>query len=132
MNQTYIKTKDGIFLFCPAPWNERPWDELKKLANGCGPSGWKEKLVPDNILGCDISESCVIHDIQYLTGEDIAEKESADRSFLNNMVRTIRARTKTFLAKKLLLSPRLKLAWVYYQAVNRFGGSSYWDKNLPK
>ena len=132
MTQTYIKTTDNIDLFCPSPWNAQVWSTLKNLANGCGPSGWKEKLVPDSILGCRVEEACTIHDIQYLEGEDISAKDSADRSFLNNLIRLIRARTTTWLAKKLLLGPRLKLAWVYYQAVHRYGGAAFWDKCKPK
>jgi len=130
--QTYIKTTDNISLFCPTPWHTRDWHELNAIANGCGPSGWKEKLVPDSILGCKVGEACTIHDIQYLEGETIEAKDSADRSFHNNLLRIVNARTKTWLAKKLLLKPRLKLTWVYYQAVHRYGGAAFWDKHLPK
>jgi len=129
MQQTYVRTNDGIDLFCPPPWNERGWDEIHAIANGCGPQGWKVDLVPDSILGCRINEACDLHDVGYEVGETIEDKDSADRTMLNNAIRLIRARTTTWLAKKLLLKRRLDLAWAYYEAVHRFGGPSFWDKN---
>lgn len=132
MNQTYIKTKDEVHLFCPAPWHTQGWETINALANGCGPQGWKIDLVPDSILGCPIKEACAIHDLMYLEGSTIEDKKSADRTFLNNLTRLIRARTRVWLAKKLLLGMRLKGAYGYYLAVSNFGGSAFWDKHLKK
>lgn len=123
--QTYIHTKDGIALFCPPPWNQS-WKAIGAASNGCGPQGWKIDLVPDSILGCDVSEACRIHDVQYADGHTIQEKDSADRSFLNNLVRLIRARTTTWAAKTFLLRRRLNLAYAYYEAVSHFGGPAFW------
>lgn len=132
MNQTYIKTSDNISLFCLEPWNERGWEVIRAIANGCGPQGWKEKLVPDSILGCNIQEACALHDVEYDEGQNIEAKNSADRSFRNNMQRLVRGRTTNWFAKKLLLVPRLKLTEAYYQAVCKLGGQAFWDKNLKK
>jgi hypothetical protein len=125
--QTYIQTKDGISLFCPPPWNSS-WDEIIAASNGCGPQGWKIDVVPDKILGCYIGEACRIHDVQYEDGETIEDKDSADRTFLNNLIRLIRARTTNWFAKKLLLPFRLKAAYGYYLFVAKFGGPAFWDE----
>lgn len=132
LNQTYIKTSDNVYLFCREPWNYRGWGDINAIANGCGPQGWKEKIVPDSILGCKVKEACAIHDVDYEEGSTIEEKDSADRTLLNNLLRLIDGRTTTWLAKKMLLMPRKKLAYVYYVAVCKFGGPAYWDKHLKK
>lgn len=132
MKQSYIITNDNIHLYCPEPWNSRGWEEIKAIANGCGPSGWKEKIVPDSIFGCSIKEACELHDVEYEEGKDIEAKNSADRSFRNNMQRLVRGRTTNWFAKRLLLKPRLKLKGVYYQAVCKLGGTAFWDKHLKK
>lgn len=125
MNQTYIITEDKISLFCPEPWNST-WAGIAAASNGCGPQGWKIDAVPDSVFGCYIGEACRIHDVQYGEGKTIADKDSADRTFMNNMIRLIRGRTKRWLAKKLLLRLRLKLAYGYYLFVSRFGGPAFW------
>ena len=125
MSQTYILTKDSVPLFCPPPWNDN-WMGIEAVSNGCGPQGWKIDLVPDSILGCPVGEACRIHDVQYAIGHTIQDKDSADRCLLNNLIRLIRARTTTWLAKKLLLRRRLNLAYLYYEAVSHFGGPAFW------
>lgn len=132
MNQTYIKTKDNIYLFCRDPWCHTGWETIKAIANGCGPEGWKEKIIPDSLLGCNIEEACSIHDVDYQEGQTNEEKECADRTFRNNMQRLVYGRTTTWLAKKLLLKPRLYLTVIYYNAVKNFGGAAFWDKHLKK
>jgi len=124
--QTYLKTADNIDLYCPAPWFTRGWAEIKAIANGCGPEGWKAKLVPNSIWGCSVVEACYIHDIQYMDGRKIEDKDSADRAFLNNLLRLIDARTTNWFAKKLLLAPRKKTVWLYYEMVHKFGGPAFW------
>ena len=59
----------------------------------------------------------------------IADKEEADRVFLNNMLRIIEAKTKFGLLKPL----RNRRALKYYEAVKYFGGRSFWkNKNQDK
>jgi hypothetical protein len=123
--QTYIWTKDNIPLFCPPPWNAG-WKGIEAASNGCGPQGWKIDLVPDTMYGCPVGEACRIHDVQYADGRTIEDKNSADRSFLNNLIRLIRARTTTWAAKTFLLKLRLHRAYVYYEAVSHFGGPAFW------
>jgi len=124
--QTYIKTKDGIELFCPPPRNTQGWEIINALSNGCGPQGWKFDIVPDTIWGCFVQEACRIHDVMYGDGVTIADKDSADRTFLNNLIRLIRARTTNSWAKMFLLQRRLNTAYVYYEAVSHFGGPAFW------
>ena len=126
MKQTYIPTNDGIQLFCPEPWNSS-WAKIASVSNGCGPQGWKIDFVPDSVFGCYIGEACRIHDVQYEEGKTIEEKDSADRTFRNNMIRLVRGRTKTWFARKFLLKLRLRAVNGYYLAVSRFGGPAFWE-----
>jgi len=41
----------------------------KFLPNGCGPSGWFGKLVPDEIGGANFDDCCDIHDLGYHVGK---------------------------------------------------------------
>jgi hypothetical protein len=123
--QTYIKTDDNIDLFCPEPFNSS-WSIIRAISNGCGPQGWKIDLIPDSVLGCNIEEACRIHDVQYGEGRTIEDKQSADRTLLNNGIRLVRARTTTIAAKIFLLRLRLNLVYTYYEAVSHFGGPAFW------
>ena len=114
----------AVTLFAPTGyWCLTPAGK-KAFCDGCG-SGWTAGLVPDHLLGLDISECCHIHDYTYSTSEaTIKAKESADRAFLNNMLRVVMSENKMQTARRLL-------AWDYYQAVCMFGGPAFWDgKNL--
>jgi hypothetical protein len=98
-------------------------EKVKALAtNGCGPGGWKIDLIPDTIYGLDISSACNIHDWMYNAGSTLAEKDEADRVFLNNVLRLIEAGTSFWLLKKL----RRIRAQGYYEAVSHFGGPAFW------
>ena len=92
------------------------------LCNGAGPKnfGW---LIPDTIWGLKITEAANIHDYMYIVGAAVIEdKQTADRVFLNNMIRIIQRKTKWTWLKKL----RLMRAKKYYHAVDLCGGPSYW------
>ena len=92
----------------------------RKKCNGCG-SGWSAGLIPDSLLGCDITEACNIHDYMYTIGTTIEAKKEADRVFLNNMTRIILGRGG------LLTRWRLWLARRYYNAVKYYGGAAFWE-----
>lgn len=97
----------------------------------CGRNGWHRDLVPDSLLGLDITPACCIHDFMYTVPLDagLDYKEKADRVFLNNMLRLIENAGSWLVVKKL----RVTLAWLYYQAVVHFGGPSFWaGKNEPQ
>ena len=65
----------------------------------------------------------------YAVGVTQADKDEADRVFLNNMLRIIEAKTEFGPLKPL----RNRRALKYYEAVKYFGGSAYWNhKNKPE
>lgn len=111
-------------LFAPASyWRALP-GVREQLTNGCGPDGWKIDLVPDSILGVDISEACNIHDWMYTLGCTIENKDEADRVLLNNMLRLINE--DTGILSGMLRPWRRMLAWGYYEAVHKYGGPAFW------
>jgi len=105
----------------------RKWPEHhelnKAIANGCGTAGWKGKLVPDKIYGLRITPACQVHDVDYHFGKGIVAKDQADRTFLNNMIRIIEAKKRSWRWVTFL---RLKRARKYYLSVKYFGGPAFW------
>jgi len=121
------KTKDGIELYVEYDYEATAEILRKKSVNGCGPGGWKFDLVPDTMYGLSVVDACDIHDWMYLFGKTIEDKERADRSMLNNIIRLIDARTaKNWFAQKLLKPARYRRAKIYYQMVSSFGGPAFW------
>ncbi|RLA77503.1 MAG: hypothetical protein DRG78_17305 [Epsilonproteobacteria bacterium] len=121
-----MKKTNKIIIFAPANYRKLDIAQKKAICNGCGAKGGV--TVPSTFYGLDISEACNVHDFMYSVGTTAEDKDSADRTFLNNMTRIITARSNWFL-KPL----RLRRAKTYYQAVHYFGGSAYWDnKNTHK
>ena len=113
-----------VKLYKPKDYDITPKEQLEKICNGCGPAGWKAKF--NSILGCNVSECCQIHDFQYEFGESLEDKRSADRVFLNNLLRVINSKDSW----KITTYFRRKIAYGYYKAVDRYGGPAYWaDKN---
>jgi len=113
-------------LFAPeAYWKLSPAQQ-KALCNGCGTdTTW---FVPDTIWGLRITPACNIHDYMYKTGTTIEDKHSADRAFLNNMLRLIRAKTRL----PWMIHLRVRRARIYYEAVHLLGGPAFWaGKNAP-
>ena len=110
-------------LYAPPEYWKLSKSALEEIVNGCGSAQAKFDFVPDSIWFLDISPACYIHDYMYFVGETLEDKESADRVFLNNMLRLIDAETKWRLLKWL----RRKTAKLFYQAVKNFGGPSFWE-----
>lgn len=119
----------GVKLYAPASYWRCSSAELKAMTGGCGPGGKGDYLVPDTVYGLSVFRACQIHDYMYAVGKTAADKEEADRVFLNNMLRIIDAETKW----RWLRFLRRRRAYTYYKAVDIFGGSSFWDgKNKPQ
>lgn len=92
----------------------------KGVCNGCGTKGLGGWIVPDTLYGLSIEKACDIHDWMYAEGKGIEDKESADRAFLNNMLRIIEAESKW------LAFFRRSRAMSYYSVVRDFGGPAFW------
>jgi len=124
----------GVHLYAPKEYGCQPCSffeadsrMVERHANGCG-SKYSEKFVPDSLLFLSIYEACQIHDWMYSFGVTIEDKIFSDRVFLNNMVRTIKAKKSFKITEKI----RLWLAKKYYYTVKNFGGMSFWrGKNFP-
>lgn len=102
-------------------WSASP--EVRcQVVNGCGTAGWKGKLVPDTMYGLCVSAACDIHDWMYTVGQTLADKEEADRVFLNNLYRIINAAG----GWSWLVNARLTRARDYFDAVHYFGGDAFW------
>lgn len=97
--------------------------ELISICNGCGAANsWFRP--PDKIYGTLIIFACIIHDWDYHFGHTIEDKDEADRTFRNNMVRLIeRDGLKKWYKPTKLQCLR---AQGYYSAVCWFGGPAYW------
>jgi hypothetical protein len=121
------KVKDGVVLYCEYDYESTAEILRRKQTNGCGPGGWKFDLVPDTMYGLSVREACDIHDWMYLFGKTLEDKDRADRSFLNNVIRLIDARTTTNWFGRNILKPlRYRRAKTYYEAVSHFGGAAFW------
>lgn len=117
-----------VKLFAPAEFWQLTKEQRNEICNSCGPKGF-DWLIPDSLCGLSVKAACEIHDFMYYAGETIADKEQADRTFLNNMLRIIEANTEYEWLKCL----RKHMAYKYYCAVRNFGGPAFWEgKNAPE
>jgi hypothetical protein len=106
-------------LFAPAEyWTAKDKDTV---CNGCGTKGLVGYVIPDTLYGLSITAACDIHDFMYDRGLTLADKEEADRVFLNNILRLIETKPGKFLQFL-----RCRRAMIYYSAVRDFGGPAFW------
>ena len=96
-------------------------EDLRSICNGCGPAGWKGKLIPDTIWGLNIRCCCQPHDWMYHWGTTMAEKERADNVFLANIYRYINKHTWFKWLRKL----RRHRARIYHLAVVKCGSQYF-------
>lgn len=122
-----MKREGEAWLYAPELYITATPEVRAQVCNGCGPGGWKVDIIPDTIWGLCITESCNVHDWMYATGATIADKEEADRVFLNNVLRQIDAAGGCSLLRKL----RRARAKEYYEAVHLFGGPAFWSNVNP-
>ena len=115
-------------LYAPASYHAASPEVRLQVTNGCGTAGWKGRLVPDSIWFLCITPACNIHDWMYTVGLTLADKDEADRVFLNNVCRLIdEAGGPGF-----LIDLRRDAAKGYFEAVHVFGGPAFWaGKNQP-
>jgi hypothetical protein len=103
-------------LEAPRSYIEASQKEREAVVSGCGPDG-ASSLVPENILGLRVAESCNIHDWEYSMGDDI--RSCIDARFYRNMLSTIEERGG------LLLHPRRWIAFWYYRVIINAGSHFY-------
>jgi hypothetical protein len=116
-----------VTLYAPAEyWGLTP-EQRADITNGCGPGRFGSRVISDSLWGLDITEACNIHDFSYHIGWTIADKASADRAFLNNMLRIIDAAGGWWP----IVALRRHAAVTYYRAVADFGGPAFWKGKNP-
>lgn len=111
-------------LIAPQSYLDADPEVIAVLVNGCGPGGWKVDLVPDELLGLDISEACNIHDFMYTIGTCEADKKEADETFRKNLYTLIDQ--STGFIESIIKYDRMLKADAYYEAVHLFGNSAFW------
>ena len=113
-----------VRLYEPISFTNATCHEKARVCNGCGSAKAKFDFIPDTIYGMSIKAACDRHDWMYHKGLTNADKEEADRVFLNNMLRLIEA------GNKLLKPFRRRRALKYYLAVKHFGGVAFWEGKI--
>ena len=112
----------SALLYAPNGFWELSKEALNEVCDGCGAEPISN-IVPDNLLGLNITDACNIHDYMYATGETEKDRKVADRVFRNNMIRIINHDPG-----KWLKPLRRLLAIFYYRIVRELGGPWFWDK----
>lgn len=103
-------------LEAPRSYIEASQEDRDATANGCGPDG-ASSVVPNSILGLNISEPCRIHDWEYSTGDDI--RSCIDARFYRNLLSMIDE------SGGFLLYPRRWIAFWYYKILINAGSRFY-------
>jgi hypothetical protein len=118
-------------LFAPRSFRDADPGELTSVCNGAGTEGLN---VPDSFLGLSITDAADIHDWMYESAKTLNDKHIADFVFLVNMLIMIvwydRNSSDEFWERRKFWI-RLKLACVYYVAVNRWGMCAHVDAKKP-
>ena len=96
-------------------------EHIAEVCNGCGPQGWKGKIIPDTIWGLRITGCCDVHDWQYHYGRTKEDKERADNVLLANIYRRINKKTEWRWLRRL----RRRRAKTYYLVVSKCGDKYY-------
>ncbi|USN48064.1 MAG: hypothetical protein H6626_02940 [Pseudobdellovibrionaceae bacterium] len=86
-------------------------EEKKKLLNQCGPDGPLNSVVPNHLLGLNISDQCDVHDFMFSKAQNSEDFKEADKVFLKNMMTHIENNPSS------LSIWRKMLAYIYFGAV---------------
>ena len=95
----------------------------KERVGGCGAGKLGDLLIPDSLWGLNVTFMCKIHDYMYAQGKTEEEREVADRTFRNNLMRWVSFSTDSSFISWL----RMRRAVKYYNAVRMFGGPAFWN-----
>lgn len=121
---TYGEVSNVTLVAPTSYWKFKDSSDLMKLiVNGCGPEGFLGKLIPDNILGIDISPACNIHDYMYTIFNSDTDFTLSNNVFRDNLIRLIMAHN-TYIE---LTCARRDIINSYYKAVCDFGRPFYYD-----
>ncbi len=119
--------RSPCLLYAPESFIRASADVRATVVNGCGPSGWLNRIVPNHLWGLNIKPACNIHDWMYAEGETEEERALADRVFINNLLRLIDEAG----GWRWLQNLRRRQALVYYNACRNYGGPYYWSGKNP-
>jgi hypothetical protein len=116
---------EGVMLLGHDGINERRADfmEFLKKVNGCGAGNAKFDFVPDTMYFLSVKIVCNLHDDNF-TFCDPNKKafNNANAEFHENLKRWIKAKSFFW-----MVPLRLARAKTYYEAVDKFGWSSFCD-----
>lgn len=97
-------------------------DSEMAVSGSCGPgTGFKEKIIPDSILGVSIKPACAIHDYCYKIFDTEEEKIDSDLELFANAIRIINQKSKS----KILSFFRSMIVSIYFLAVFYGGDKAF-------
>ena len=100
--------------------------ERAAYCNGCGARGGMP--VPKTFWGLSMVDACNVHDWDYQHGATLADKQTADRFMLFNMLIIIEAQTGWYQTALKLM--RRRRAMKYYEAVTMLGSKAFWANKV--
>ncbi|MCK5923541.1 MAG: hypothetical protein KAG66_21580 [Methylococcales bacterium] len=78
---------DDMKLWTTEGYDEMSWEELTKIANGCGPTDCKWcGFVLDSAMGLPVFDACAQHDYDYEVGGTRQDKREDDIRFICNLL----------------------------------------------
>ena len=90
-------------------------EEKQLITNGCGSEGFLEKIIPDNLIGLDVAESCNIHDWMFHHAKNKHDYKVADETFLENLNAQIKDQ-----GSSLITLVRKGMAYLYFLVVRAY------------
>lgn len=78
-----IENRQGLRV--PLDYYELKQDDRSEVLNTCGPDGFLNKLVPNSVLGLEITPACQIHDWEFDKARNQKDFEKADKNFKGNL-----------------------------------------------
>lgn len=67
----------GVTLIMPQDMADADMAYIMMVTNGCGRDGIESRVVPDSIMGLDISPACRVHDWMYTAAAEEPDEEAA-------------------------------------------------------
>lgn len=115
-----MRWSDAEGLWAPRSFWDTDPEYREAVVNGCGPRGWKEKLVPDSMWGLSVRIVCNIHDWMYFVAPRAGwQRKYCDDVFIINLRLRIRSRGGW------LQRWRLRRANVYHNLVRNWGAAHF-------